>query len=233
MDWTTLAVAVAANAVAIVAIYFAYKQHRASLDQQRRLTDLASVRDLIDETATHLHVVATELDQIRLRLTTRGQGFFESKEGTEHAEGSERLRELSRVGDELDVLRERLAVRLGEQHPAVVKITDVDEAVLAIWRALDGIRFNVDRDADPGHGQAWVRNYFDEQHVKITQQREVFDAARKAFVTAAHSAAGAELPPTTTRPRRVTLVRARPAPAQQSSPQDESPAEREGPGGTT
>jgi hypothetical protein len=207
VDWTTLVVALAANSAAIAAIVYGFKQHRASLDQQRKLADLAAVRDLMDETAAHLHGVATALDNVRLRLTTMGVGFFESNEGVERPEGMEQLRELGRAGDQLDVLRERLAVRLGERHSVVVKLTEVDEAVLAIWRALDGIRFNVDRDADPGYGQRWIRDYFDEQHAKITEERTVFDAARKAFLAAAHSAAGAQLPTTTTRRPRVRIIR--------------------------
>jgi hypothetical protein len=208
VDWTTLVVALAANSVAIVAIVYGYNQHRASLDQHRKLADLSAVRDLIDETAAHLHVVATALDSVRLRLTTMGMGFFGNKEGDECPEGIQRLRELGGAGDELDLLRARLAVRLGEGHVAVVKLTEVDDAVLAIWRALDGIRFNVDRHADPGFGQRWVANYCEEQEAEIAQQRAVFDAARKAFVTAAHSAAGAQLPPTTARRRPGKIIRA-------------------------
>jgi hypothetical protein len=64
-------------------------------------------------------------------------------------------------------------------------------SVLAIWRALDGIRFNSGRQADPGRGRMWVQNYFDEQDAEIAEQRAIFDAARKAFVIAAH------LPPKT------------------------------------
>ena len=131
MDWETVVIAVAANLVAVAAIVYGQKQHRASLDQQRRLEDLANVRDVLDETAAHLHVVATSLDQVRLRLTTMGLGFFEDKEGTERPEGMELLRQLSRAGDDLDVLRARLAVRFGEPHEVVVKITEVDDAVLA------------------------------------------------------------------------------------------------------
>lgn len=179
MDWTTLVVALAANSVAIVAVVYGYKQHRASLGQERRLADLATVRDLIDQIAAHLDIVATALNNVRLRLTTMGRGSSKSKEADDGPEGLEQLRELGRVGDELDMLRERLAVRLGEGHLAVVKLTEMDEAALAIWKALDGIRFNVARDADPGHGQAWVRNDFDQQHAKIIEERTVFDAARK------------------------------------------------------
>lgn len=199
MDWTTVVVGLAANSVAIAAIVYGYKQQRASLDQQRMLADLANVRTVIDETASHLHVVATVLDNVRLRLTTMGMGFFESTDGAVHPEGTELLSALGRAGDELDVLCARLAIRLGNEHAAMVELTAVDEAVLAVWRALDGIRFNADRQADPGHGQRWVQEYFDERRSKITEQRTVFDAAWKAFVVAAHHAAGAHLPAAVTR----------------------------------
>jgi hypothetical protein len=74
------------------------------------------------------------------------------------------------------------------------RLTELDKTVLAIWRALDGIRFHVDRQADPDHGQEWVRNYFEQQRAEVENQRKAFDAVRKRFVAAAYSAAGAKLP---------------------------------------
>jgi hypothetical protein len=217
VEWETVIVAVAANLVAIAAIVAGQKQNRATLEQQGRLADLSSVRDLIDTTAAHLHVVMTALNNVRLRLITQGQGFFESKEGEERPEGTQLLRQLSDAGDELDVLCVRLTVWLGEEHQAVVKLTELDEAVLAIWRALEGIRFNVDRQsADTDYGRRWVRDYFREQHEAITRQRGIFDAARVEFIRAAHQAAGAQLPaamrPTKLPGRRVRLVRQPPPP---------------------
>lgn len=180
---------VAPSAVAIAAIVVGYKQHSIGLQHERRLTDLAHVREIFDVAAAHLHRVATALDGVRLGLTQWGFGFFK------YERGEERFRALERAGDEFDVLRERLAVRLGGDHEAVATFTAANEAVLEIYRKLELLK--LEPDPDPGAAETQVREFFRETQAAITAQRKVFDDRRRRFMNAAHRTAGAQLPAST------------------------------------
>jgi hypothetical protein len=185
-DAVAIAAIVAPSAVAIAAIIVGYKQQSRGLEHERKLADLANVRDLIDDAAVHLHRVEYALDAVRRHLGRNQFRFFAD------AEGQELFLAVERAGEEFDVLRERLAVRLGEDHEAVTRITEANQAVPEIFRALERLKLLPDPKSRLEERQ--IERLFKRNDAKITAQREAFDGGRREFMHAAQRTAGAQLP---------------------------------------
>lgn len=107
-------------------------------------------------------------------------------------EGTDVYKKLGAQGRELDALLERLAIRLGREHPAVAAFKDADDAVLAISRAAGLLRLGPEAD---GHEAAarQIHRLNDEKRTEVERRRETFDSARERFLDAAQQAAGSHL----------------------------------------
>lgn len=163
--------------------------------------DQESVRALLDEAAVALHTTAYVLDQVRLRLTQLGPGFFKGEEG------ARRLAELGEAGEKLDSLLERLKVRFHGRHGIVVAFERADEATLAIYRALELLKLEPEADAGDEYARRQVRELFDEKRTEIHEQRSEFDSQRAAFIDAASARLAPNYRPTPDRTGR-TAARA-------------------------
>lgn len=186
MTTETVAIVVS-GAVAVAAIIATWHQHSRGLGHERKLADLASVRDLLDEAAVALHRVTYVLDDVRSSLTQYGGvRFFKTDDGTTTYE------QLGEHGRELDALLERLSVRLGPEHEAVSAFKAADEAVLQVWRAAGLLRLEPESDGDEAASRQ-IERLNNEKRDAIEGDRGAFDAARERFVAAAHGAAGSRL----------------------------------------
>lgn len=182
---TAIAIAVP-NLVAIVAIVAGWTQQARTLAAQRKLTDLENVRTVLDDAAVVLHEAAYALDDARSHLTQYGSGFFRDEERAKpyHA--------LWHVGQELDVLLERLSIRFGRDHEVTRAFRDADDALLAIYRKLGVLRLEADADTEDGRRQ--LHQFVNEVRAETEGSREEFDTGRRAFIDAAQGTAGAHLP---------------------------------------
>lgn len=187
MDTATVAV-IATSSVAGLSIAANLLQHARTLKHERQLTDLGHVRDVLDDAAVLLHRIAYILDSVRMALIQTPMTFFEDEKR------AQTYRVLRRSGEECDALRERLTIRLGEDHDAVSAFTKLDSAVLEIFRCLDLIRFETETPPDPGSATSQVRGIVERKRDEIDQYRAAFDGHRAEFMRAAHGAAGARLP---------------------------------------
>lgn len=113
--------------------------------------------------------------------------FFKTEQGTEV------YKTLGDHGKDADALYERLSVRLGRQHSAVMEFKAANEAVLTIWRAASLLRDEPEGDGHPSAAHQ-IAALNDEKRAAIEAARETFDASRERFVAAAQRAAGARLP---------------------------------------
>lgn len=189
MTTETVAV-ISSSSVAALAIVANLVQHRGRVKHERELHDLDNVRDVLDDGAELLHRIAYVLDDVRLGLIQYGAGFFKEEKRVAT------FNELKQLGREADALLARLAVRLGEDHEVVKAFEGADEVVLAIYRALDMIRFESDPAPDDPYAKQQVRKIIDAERDKITASRETFDTHRDDFMKAASRTAGARLPST-------------------------------------
>lgn len=186
MDTATISV-IASSTVAVAAIGATWLQHRATLRHERTVVDLDNVRAVLDEAAVKLHRVAYVLDDLRSKLTQhRPVRFAQSEEGTEL------YRRLGDRGQELDVLLERMSVRLGRDHDVSKALSAAEGAFLKIYRAVGLLRLE-----DPGDGgeaaERQIREFERKQVEKVGLNRERFDQAREWFIEAAKNLAGARL----------------------------------------
>lgn len=179
--------AISSAAVALATIGASLLRQRSTLRQARQLADLQSVRVILDEAAAALHEVEYVLNDLRSSLARLGYAF--AQEG----KGSDVDARLVNCGRTLDRLLERLKIRLGPNHAAVVAFAAADESVLEIHRALGPMRdcwqrpqsSRRDRDAE---------GRLDQQRDRVAAERESFDAMRSEFIVTAQSAAGVHLP---------------------------------------
>lgn len=175
--------AISSAAVALATIGASLLRQRSTHRQARQLADLQSVRVILDEAAAALHEVEYVLNDLRSSLARLGYAFARS----DHA--SDVDARLVNCGRTLDRLLERLRIRLGPEHAAVVAFAAADESVLEIHRALGPMRDLRERP------QGWRGNRgAEEQRDRIAAERESFDAMRSEFIVTAQSAAGVHLP---------------------------------------
>ena len=184
MDTGSFVAVVVANIVAIVAILTGLWQHSKTLAQERELSDLASVRDVLVKASSVLHMGEYALDGIRLNLSQYGAGFFGN------AVYMEPYKELVRVGKETDELLAELRVRLGPKHRAVLAFELTDAAMLLTMRAMESLKL----EDTEGEDRAATREFMRDIRGRVKESRETFDANQAEFFDAAHAAAGARLP---------------------------------------
>jgi hypothetical protein len=186
MSTETAAVAVSGG-VAITAVLAGWFQHRRAVRHDRQLADLENVRMILDEAAVALHRAAYSLDDIRAFLTQYGGvSFFKTDDGTTL------YKKLGEHGETLDILLERLSIRLGRKHDVVAEFKDANSAVLEIWRACGRLRNEPDTAGDPSASRQ-IRDMNAGHRANIDGYRELFDVARERFIDAAHEAAGSRL----------------------------------------
>ena len=147
------------------------------LEHERRMADLAAVRDVVEEGAVHLHRVAYVLDDVRSHLMSKLDEW--------HAK-------LTEFGERYDELSERMKVRLGPDHEVTREFVGAGESVLDIYRAIGMIR--LEPPAEEAHVRVDRQNAINEQRQRITNARERFDTHRAGFIDAAARTAGAILP---------------------------------------
>jgi hypothetical protein len=182
----TIAIIVS-GAVALAAIAATWHQHFRALGHERELADLDNVRDILDEAAVALHETAYLLDDVRSFLTQHGGvSFFKTEDGTATCKA------LGVRGRELDALLERLSVRLGVDHQVVAAFKAADAATLGIWRAAGLLRLEPEADGSTSAANQ-IRKLNNDKRHETEGCRQAFDAAREAFVSAAHTAAGSRL----------------------------------------
>jgi hypothetical protein len=157
----------------------------AQLVHARELADLADLRALLDEAAVALHRARYTLDEVRSNLSSYSFGFFKSEERAKP------YRDLEPAGQELDALRERLAVRLGASHYVVEHFTLADAAALEIYRAIGLLQLEDDPQDEAGRHS--VRDFMKQTRERVQTERADFDMYRQAFMEAAQSVAGAKL----------------------------------------
>ncbi len=194
MDSASIA-AVSSGSVALATIGAGLLRQRSTLRQARQLSDLQSMRAILDEAAAALHEVEYLLNDLRSFLAQFGRAFAEAEE-------RERTYErLGRSGRELDRLLERLKIRLGLGHAAVIAFEAADQAVLEIHRTLGQIRSEPETYATPGRDREAEQRY-DERRDRVVAEREAFDTMREDFIATAQAAAGVHLPARRRRRRR-------------------------------
>lgn len=185
VDTATVAV-ISSSVIALASIAATAFQHERRLSLDRALKDLEAVRGALDDAAAALHRTAYVLDDVRSQVTQHAPAFAKTEKGTEV------FAKLGQHGNELDALTERLSVRFGRKHDVVSTFRTATEAALAIYRAVGRARLEPDADESPAAVRA-VQDFHDETRATLALQRTSFDDARRAFIDAAHGAAGAAL----------------------------------------
>lgn len=183
MDSASIA-AISSAAVALATIGASLLRQRSTLRQARQLADLQSVRVILDEAAAALHEVEYVLNDFRSSLARLGYAFAQADEG------SDVDTRLINCGRTLDRLLERLKIRLGPNHAAVLAFAAADESVLEIHRALGPMRAHRERPQSSRRDEGRL----DEQRDRVAAERDRFDAMRSEFIITAQSAAGVHLP---------------------------------------
>jgi hypothetical protein len=181
----TIAAIVIPALVAGAAIVFGWLQHRGRAEQDRGLVDLENVRTVLDEAAIALHQVAYVLDDVRSFLAQHGGVSVRQTD-----EGNEAFTKLGRLGKDLDVLVERLAIRFDDNTEIVRSFKVADATVLSVYRALALLRPESPSDGSPVSAEQ-ARRLNDEKRAEIDRDIGVFEVARS--MAAAHQTAGARI----------------------------------------
>ena len=198
MDVGTGIAIAAPNAVAALAIWVSWKSQGRELRHARQLTDLESVRTVLDDAAVALHRAAYALDEVRSNLTQYGpHGFFKTEDRAKP------YADLIRIGRDLDVLLERLKIRFERGGEIVTAFETATEATLAVTRALNLVKLEEPAEADDQFAREQVHDFLREKQTEIEQRRKDFDAQRAKFIDAAQHTGGADLPMGDRRHRRV------------------------------
>jgi len=179
--------AISSATVALATIGASLLRQRSTHRQARQLADLQSVRVILDEAAAALHEVEYVLNDLRSLLARLGYTFARLDDGRDVDA------RLANCGRTLDRLLERLKIRLGPKHAAVVAFAAADESVLEIHRALGPMR-NLREPPQSSRRDRGVEEVLDTQRDRIAAERESFDAMRSEFIVTAQSAAGVHLP---------------------------------------
>jgi hypothetical protein len=177
------------GAVAIAAILVGVWQQRRLFEHERHLADRAAVQEVLSDAASSLHRAEYAIDDAGLKLIEWGAAMFENEE---RAAPFGRLRD---QGRELDAVVGQLRIKLGPEHPATLRFDHADAAYLDAYRALDMIRME-DPAITGTYAEQEVAEFVAEQRRRFQQSRGNFKIAQEQFVALAHSAAGAQLPPT-------------------------------------
>ncbi len=129
--------------VALAAIGFAVWQQHRGFVHTRVLADLADTRGVFDEAAMALHRASYARGRTQQAFLDHGEWLGEC--------AADVMGEFGSAGKELDLIRERLAIRLGEDHETVQR---VDAANAALRTALKALR---DPRATMEAGNPWRR----------------------------------------------------------------------------
>ncbi len=186
MDPASIA-AISSGAVALATIAAGLLRQRSTLRHARQLSDLQSMRTILDEAAAALHEVEYVLNALRSFLARFGRAFAQAEER------AETYARLAASGRELDRLLERLKIRLGPEHAAFAAFAAADQAVLEIHRTLGQISRERETHSTPGRERE-ANEHYDERRDRVAAERETFDEMRAEFIVTAQRAAGVHLP---------------------------------------
>ena len=174
MDTGTVIAIVVPNLVAATAIVIGWRQQVRALEAERKLSDLSTVRTLLDDAGVALHTAASAQPNV----VQDGRKFF-TDEGREKPYNA-----LSQAGRELDVLLdERLSIRFGRDHHLTGAFRGVDEALLAVYRKLALVKLEPNAEAEDARQQ--MRSFLEEVRRETVELRETFDAERRSLIDVA------------------------------------------------
>lgn len=129
------------------------------------MVDRGDIRALLDEAAIALHEASYSIGAIRQSFMRHGATIGERD--------SDALVSVRDRGRALDVIRERLAVRLGRDSEAVQAFIRADEQMLDLFRAVTLL-------ADLGDRQE-LRS----THEQLEKASEAFETSREQFLAVA------------------------------------------------
>jgi hypothetical protein len=119
MDTGTIIAIAVPNAVTALALWVTWSQGKSQLAHSRELSDLAAVRELVDEIAVDLRWLLIHLHEVTEPATQKGQSPQRSD-----AELGEAATEFTARGEKLDVAVERLRSRFGSSHIIVLALEE-------------------------------------------------------------------------------------------------------------
>lgn len=159
---------------------FGWRERGRTFEHERTLSDLAAVRDVIEEGAVYLHRVAYALDLVKQDL--------EGNAKRAHAK-------LGELGMTYDEISERLKVRLEPRHEVAQKFMGAVEATLEAARIVERVvDLHLPHLAQAGSAAKQAMTLLDQDRGGLTKARLRFDAHRREFIDAAACIAGANLP---------------------------------------
>jgi hypothetical protein len=144
-------------------------RHTATLEQNRELADLADLRSILDDAAIALHKGDDAIGGVKVAYTQFGRAMHERE--------PEARRMLNALGQELDVVVARLAVRLGPADDGVRAARGAADHALDVSRAVGWLE-----DDRPQETQ--------KKHERIDRGREEYKQAADRFMNAAVELAG-------------------------------------------
>jgi hypothetical protein len=166
--------------VGIGGLAFGFWNRWLSVAHDRTLTDLAAVRDVLEQGAINLHRVAYALDPVQQDLQSNAKAT--------HAA-------LETLGREYDEFVERMKVRLGPVHEVTREFEAANQATLDAFRSVQRVVVlhlpHIDRGDEVGVRQA--TKLLDKDRDVLTEARERFDEHRRLSIDAAARTAGAKL----------------------------------------
>jgi hypothetical protein len=173
MDLNTAIPLVAANVVAIVAIFVGWQQAKMTLDHNRALTDLDAVRTVLDEVAIQLFLAHYALFEMVFAAKT-------PINDTNRTKAEAMAMKLKAAGESLSELTARLKLRVPEGEPVVSNLVKANSV------ALDSYHYWNRALAATSQPPEAVRR-------KVETFSRLFEAHQNTFMEAARKIAGARL----------------------------------------
>jgi hypothetical protein len=168
------------GAVGLAGIGYAWWNRWVSMLHDRTLSDLAAVRDVIEEGAIYLHRVSYAFDRAQREMN----------DDVERAHAA-----LVEIGPTYDEIAERLKVRLEPHHEVAQKFAGAVEAGLDAARAIERLAvLHLPSIAMGGAAAKQATVLADKDRDVLAQARSRFDAHRSEYLDAAARTAGAKLP---------------------------------------
>jgi hypothetical protein len=169
-DAADVVLAAGPSVVAVAALGFAAWQQTRGFRHEREIADLADVRSVIDDATVALHEADFVAYEAKEELTTGASA---------EPDVSVLEARLRAMAEALSNPHERLAVRLGIEHPVTEAFNSARAAMWNLWRAVHAIR------AD------FVRGQLDD---KLLAEYNSLSDSREDFIRLAVRTTGARLP---------------------------------------
>jgi septation ring formation regulator EzrA len=171
---------IGATLLGLGGLAFGWRERGRTFEHERTLSDLAAVRDVIEEGAVYLHRVAYALDLVNQDLL---------------GNATEANAKLAKLGMTYDEISERLKVRLAPHHEVTQKFVGTVEAALEATQVVQRVVVLHLRNLEKGESAAkQVMTLVEKDRAVLTSARSRFDAHRREFIDAGARTAGANLP---------------------------------------